>query len=278
MAAIFSRFHRAQPEAPVEPARILVVDDESNIRMMIRMALQHVGHTVDVASDGPEGLVKFGDGSDWDLVLLDHRMPGMSGLDVLKEIHQRSPAARVVMITAFGTIDLAVDAMKSGATDFLRKPFTAEVLRGAVQAALHSPRIATPTVGEAVTGSVAAAPITFGLTGINGFHIESNPGSGIVSDGAVVNTFGVRSPEGEVRKYGVMLPCYVVELVKAYADKDEMPGGMRFWQALCEEVLANYLWQHGEFPLDATVQVDDLTTGLRRWIDSVLAAANAEIG
>ena len=64
-------------------ARILVVDDENNIRMMVRLALQHVGHTVTVAADGPEGLEKFGNGDEIDLVVLDQRMPGMEGIDVL---------------------------------------------------------------------------------------------------------------------------------------------------------------------------------------------------
>src|SRR5438034_8537810 len=103
-------------------ARILVIDDEHNIRTMIRLALQHVGHTVETAADGLEGLEKFGNGTAWDLTLLDQRMPGMEGLEVLREIRQRDSQAQVVMITAFGTIDLAVEAMKSGATDFLRKP------------------------------------------------------------------------------------------------------------------------------------------------------------
>ena len=63
-------------------ARILIVDDENNIRMMVRLALQHVGHTVETAADGAEGLQKFGNGSNFDLVLLDQRMPGLEGLDV----------------------------------------------------------------------------------------------------------------------------------------------------------------------------------------------------
>src|SRR5882724_1844598 len=120
-------------------ARILVVDDESNIRMMLKLALTHVGHTVETAADGYEGLEKFGNGADWDMVLLDQRMPGLEGLEVLREMRQRSPEARVLMITAFGTIDLATEAMAAGATDFLRKPFTVETLRGAVKAALYSP-------------------------------------------------------------------------------------------------------------------------------------------
>jgi CheY-like chemotaxis protein len=246
-------------------ARILVIDDETNIRMMIRLALQHVGHEVDTAPDGPEGLEKFGTGIGWELVLLDQRMPGMEGLEVLREIRRRNPDARVIVITAFGTIDLAVDAMKAGATDFLRKPFTAEVLRGAVQAAL-----AAESAGQ--TALEPPAPVTFALTTLNGYRIESHPGPGVKTGGEIRHAFTVRSPAGEARECSVLLPAYVVELVKAHTDREAMPGGDRFWQALCEEALANFVWQNSDFPPDGFLQVDDLNTGLRRWIDTVLSA------
>src|SRR5476651_132279 len=113
-------------------ARILVIDDENNIRLMVRIALHAAGHAVETAADGTDGLAKFGDGSAWDVVLLDQRMPDIEGLDVLREIRRRDPAARVVMITAFGTVDLTTNVMQAGALDFLRKPFTTEVLRAAV--------------------------------------------------------------------------------------------------------------------------------------------------
>ena len=93
-------------------ARILLIDDEGNLRLMIRLALQHAGHTVETAADGPEGLAKFGEGAGWDLTLLDQRMPGMEGMEVLREIRRREPEAKVIMITAFGTIDLAGEAME----------------------------------------------------------------------------------------------------------------------------------------------------------------------
>ena len=79
-------------------ARILVVDDEANIRTMVRIALEKAGHTVEQAADGPEGIERFRDGADWDVVLLDQRMPGMEGLEVLREMRNRDPLARVVMI------------------------------------------------------------------------------------------------------------------------------------------------------------------------------------
>lgn len=242
--------------------KILVVDDETNIRMMVRMALQHEGYSVELATDGVDALDRFNDGSDIDLVLLDQRMPGMEGLDVLREMRKRKPNAQVIMVTAYGTVDLAVQAMKDGANDFLRKPFTTETLRGAVSAALKSP----PTKVEASAG------ITFGLTTINGFRIEFMGHSGKRGSFGFHQEFTIRNPQGETSVCTVALPSYMLELVKAHADRDQMPGGERFWTALCEEALANYLWQNAEFPTNATLTVEDLTTSLKRFVDTVLAA------
>jgi DNA-binding response OmpR family regulator len=246
-------------------ARILLIDDEANIRMMVRLALEHVGHKVDAAADGPEGLEKYADGAEYDLVLLDQRMPGMEGLEVLRVLKQRRPQARVIMITAFGTIDLAVEAMKSGATDFLRKPFTAETLRGAVKASLSD---TSHTTGD----GVATRPIKYGMTLLNGFHIAYYPGTGERSDMQTRYVFEVRSPDDETRPILVTLPDYMVELVRAQMDSEEFPGGQRFWEALCEEALANYLWQNATFPEENLIEVIDLTGHLKRWIESAMAA------
>jgi CheY-like chemotaxis protein len=247
--------------------RILIIDDENNIRMMLRLALTHAGYTVETAADGYEGLEHFGpDGKGWDLILLDQRMPGMEGLEALREMRRRDPDARVVMITAFGTVDLAIEAMAAGATDFLRKPFTVETLRAAVAAALEDgPRLA-------VSAEASPIPYTFDQTTVNGFRLRSEPGVATGPDGAVGDVFAVRTAAGEERSVSVMLPPYVVELVKAHADRDELPGGARFWQALCGEALANYLWQHAELPDGDALLIDDLTSGLRHWIDAVLSA------
>lgn len=246
-------------------ARVLVIDDEHNIRMMIRIALQHAGHTVETADDGQAGLDRFGDGSDWDLVLLDQRMPGIEGLTVLRQLRYHRPDARTIMITAYGTIDLAVEAMKAGATDFLRKPFTADVLRGAVDAAL----------GEGGRkhkndAAVREPVLTFGSTTINGYRIEFQPGIGIKIGEAIGFPFEVRNPAGESRTCTVTLSPVVIELVKAHADRENMPGGNRFWQALTEEVLANYLYQNADFPPEGLLRVDDYSPGMRRFVDSIL--------
>lgn len=253
-------------------ARVLIVDDETSIRTMLRLALLHVGHTVETAADGYEGLEKFGpDGAGWDLVLLDHRMPGLEGIDVLREMRRRRRDARVVMITAFGTIDLAGDALQAGATDFLRKPFTVETLREAVAAALsgdfHLPHVAN---------AVPLSPLAFERIGINGYRLESLPGLEHLGDGAVGKTFSVQKLGGPGRSCRVVLPAYLMELVRAHADCESLPGGDSFWEALCGEALANHLWQMASLPPGDTLTLEDLTRGLRHWIDAVLQREAAE--
>jgi DNA-binding response OmpR family regulator len=251
-------------------ARILIIDDETNIRLMIRLALEHAGYQVDAASDGTEGLQKFGDGSQWDLVLLDQRMPGMPGIEVQREIYSRSPHTRLILITAFGTIDLAIEAIRAGASDFLRKPFTAETLRAAVRSALM--REVKPL--RAVPAGMACREFT--RTTINGFAFELDHEAVDEHLGDLTCHFRVTregAPTAEVR---VVLPAYVMELVKAYADTETFPGGARFWQAMCEEALANLLWQSAETPEGNLHRVDDLSPSLQRWVDSVLTVSTVE--
>jgi DNA-binding response OmpR family regulator len=244
-------------------ARILIIDDETNIRVMIKLALRGAGHSVGMAEDGREGLDTFQTGERWDLVLLDQRMPGMEGIDVLREIRKRNSSIPVIMITAFGTIDLAVDAMRAGARDFLRKPFTIEILRGAVEAALRS---------DAGPPSVDDVPITYGMTTLNGFRVESHLEDCAIVDGEVAQKLTLSSPEGLLRECTVVVPARIAGEVREHAGSRQLPGGNRFWQALCEEAVANYLWQHSDFPPDDRLIVEELTNGFARWIDTLLEA------
>ena len=136
--------------------RILIIDDEENIRRVTRLTLQAAGYEVGEAGDGERGLEAFGNGSAWDAVLLDQRMPGMDGLETLRQIKERQPDARVIMSTAYASIELAVDAMKLGATDFVRKPMTPEILRNAVAASLSKQPSIPRTSAPASQGSSAA--------------------------------------------------------------------------------------------------------------------------
>lgn len=108
--------------------KILIVDDEKNIRMTICQSLSDMDVETDTAINGEEALSKLKD-SDFGLVLLDLRMPGMDGMELLEKLRKDRPDIRVVIITAHGTIDSAVDAMKLGAVDFIQKPFTPKEIR-----------------------------------------------------------------------------------------------------------------------------------------------------
>jgi CheY-like chemotaxis protein len=110
-------------------SRILVVDDERNIRMTFVQALETLDVQVQSAVNGEEALRMFVEEGAFSLVFLDLRMPGMDGLQVLRQIHEGWPGTRVVIMTAFGSIESAVEAMKLGAVDFLRKPCMPEDIR-----------------------------------------------------------------------------------------------------------------------------------------------------
>src|SRR3954466_1045654 len=108
-------------------ARVLVVDDEKSISSTIEMALKESGHQVEIADSGEMAITLMRKAVP-DILLSDLRMDGMSGLDLLGKAREYFPSATVVIMTAFGTIDTAVAAMKNGAYDYLVKPFTPEQL------------------------------------------------------------------------------------------------------------------------------------------------------
>lgn len=121
-------------------ANILVVDDEEVMRDSCRQILSREGHNVKVAEDGHEGLELLKEKS-FDLVILDLKMPGIDGMQVLEEIKQSSPETIVIVITGYATVESAVEAMKRGAYDFLPKPFTPGEFRLIVERALEKKRL-----------------------------------------------------------------------------------------------------------------------------------------
>jgi len=107
-------------------AKIMIVDDAAFMRMMIKNTLIKSGYSDFVeAQDGAEAVAKY-DTEKPDLVFMDITMPNMDGLQALKKIKENNPAAKVVMCTAMGQESMVVDAIKSGARDFIVKPFNAE--------------------------------------------------------------------------------------------------------------------------------------------------------
>ncbi len=114
---------------------ILIIDDEAEIRESLQTLLEMEGYEVETAANGGQGLAKLGDGS-FDLVLLDLALPDRSGIELLPEIRTLDPQISVIMITAYGTVEDAVQAMQSGAANFLQKPWDNEKLLADVRAAV----------------------------------------------------------------------------------------------------------------------------------------------
>jgi len=100
---------------------ILIAEDDALFRSFLSTVLKEEGHRVEEARDGKEGFSKLR-GGEFDLVISDLKMPGLSGMDLLREGKKEKPEARWIIITAFGSIDSAVEAMKAGASDYLTKP------------------------------------------------------------------------------------------------------------------------------------------------------------
>jgi two-component system response regulator AtoC len=102
--------------------RLLIIDDEANMRHMLSTVLKKAGYLVETAADGAEGLEMIQQ-SPYDFILCDIKMPKMGGMEFLKLSRDRIGGATVIMMSAYGSIDTAIDAMKSGAYDYISKPF-----------------------------------------------------------------------------------------------------------------------------------------------------------
>jgi DNA-binding NtrC family response regulator len=113
--------------SPQERRRILVIDDEADIRESLELLLTGENYAVDLAENATTGMQKF-DSSSYDLVLLDLMMPDRSGMEVLTDIRQRDQETPVFMLTAYGSVEVAVRALKSGANDYFAKPWDNEKL------------------------------------------------------------------------------------------------------------------------------------------------------
>jgi DNA-binding NtrC family response regulator len=117
------------------PGSVLIVDDEAAIRESLQTLLEFECYSVEVAGDGTEGLTLIAE-HPFDLVLLDFAMPERNGIEILREIRERDSELPVIMITAYGTVENAVNAMQSGATNFIQKPWDNEKLLADVRTAV----------------------------------------------------------------------------------------------------------------------------------------------
>jgi DNA-binding NtrC family response regulator len=141
-------------------APILVVDDEPDMRTALSHALHRSGFSVESVANGTEAVVKCKKNT-YSLVITDVKMPAMNGLELLGTVKKLSPQIPVIMITAYGTINSAVEAMQEGASDYILKPFSIETLEAAVKKAVDSTNgNGKKNVGGAVpNGSSTPKPI-----------------------------------------------------------------------------------------------------------------------
>jgi DNA-binding response OmpR family regulator len=223
--------------------RILIIDDEEHIRRMMRLTLEAVGYAAGEARDGGEGLQLFSEGSTWDGVVLDQRMPGMDGLATLKQIKERDPNAIVVMATAYASIELAVEAMKFGASDFVRKPLTPEVLRNAVGAALSKRSAEFSTLRP--TQALSAAQPLIQIVTMNGFTILDEIEAPVLESQR--RRFVVVSPEGEKHEIVVEIGKEPIEYVLRMIGHYLAPSSS-FWTAQARLLLSDFLWNEGKVP------------------------------
>lgn len=246
--------------------RVLIIDDETNIRRMMRLTLEADGYDVEDAPDGQTGLDLFGDGSRFDAVVLDQKMPGMDGIETLRRILRRAPSATVIMVTAFGSIELAVDAMKAGARDFLKKPLTPVLLRDALLAALSKsgpPAEMSRPKDEPPQLHVGSHEVWT----VNGFFIRALPAADDVSGSE--HRFLVRhaghGPHGEVR---VTISASEMSRIARLSGRP-LPPGRAFWQQQAERALMNHMFRQAALPPENHLTIarldDDVVLMARDW-------------
>ncbi len=152
-------------------SRILIVDDEADmLRLLRRSVSKALDCQVETADSGEAALRLFSPGA-FDLVLLDIRMPGMDGMAVLEEIQARAPGFTVIMMTAYGAIEVAVEALRKGAYDFITKPFDHEDLIHHLRNALERGRLLQENIvlkkqvsaTETFQGLVGTSPVMQGV-------------------------------------------------------------------------------------------------------------------
>lgn len=233
--------------------KILIIDDEAHIRQMMRLTLEASGYEVVEAVNGEQGLIRFGDGSGIDAVVLDQRMPGLDGLQTLRDLRARAPGAAVLMVTAFASVELAVEAMKVGAADFLRKPMTPDALRAALGAALAGAR-----------SGAADRPLPrpeqkprIEMVTLNGFRIRRASGARDLSNPD--HLFQVSHfPDDAATVIIVSIAPAAVARVDRLTRRTLPPGGA-FWHEQAERLLAGVLWSEGRMPDDGRLTVSDVS-------------------
>ena len=147
-----------------EKKQVLIVDDEPNLRKILAAQLSRDGYEVMLAEDGEQGLTMLRE-NHIDLVVTDLKMPKVDGMTLLREALRESPDLPIVMITAHGTVDTAVEALKLGAFDYLTKPFDKDEVRQVVAKALKTRALAQEEATSGVPFAPPEAGARFGIIG-----------------------------------------------------------------------------------------------------------------
>ncbi len=126
--------------------KVLIVDDERSMREMLEIFLKREGYTVAGSANAADALAVMAGEDPFDLIISDINMPGLSGLDLLREVRSGDPGIPVIMITAYGSSDSAVEAMKLGATDYITKPFRIEEIKSRISAVIERRKLVEENV------------------------------------------------------------------------------------------------------------------------------------
>jgi DNA-binding response OmpR family regulator len=243
--------------------RVLIVDDEENIREMTRLALEAAGYEVGEADSGLEAFAIIGVEEPWDAVLLDQKMPGMVGTEVLRRIRVMLPSAKIIMMTAFASVELAIESMKLGATDFVRKPMTPEVLRNALTSAL-----AKETKSHSLITGIDRQASDSGIVSLNGYTVlRSSDVVRLLPQRANERCFIVRTPHGREQNVVVEIDQEAVKMVEKATLG--LPVTNAFWTEQAERFLSDFIWNDGHVPANGRltlkgVEVEALEEAARK--------------
>ena len=145
-------------------ARILIAEDEANLRMVLQKELERLGYRVQVSPDGEAALRKLEE-SNVDVLLCDINMPRIDGMEVLRRVHERPNPPEVIMLTGQATVETAVEAMKLGAYDYLTKPYSITELDVRVKQAAEKRRLRVDNLR--LREQLARAPIPALIPAVN---------------------------------------------------------------------------------------------------------------
>ena len=222
--------------------RVLIVDDEPTLRRMVRLTLDET-HDVHEAEDGPAALEAIRNVGPFDVVLLDQKMPGMTGVEALAEIRRLAPETRVVMLTAHASLDLASAALAGGASHFLAKPMTPSLLRAAVAAA--KPHAA----------AAAGVPRQEHTITLNGFTIDAAHSARVERDGSATHVFVVSHV---VAGWTKDVEVHVARDAFRRSGRPDVAIAGRLAALVARRLLANVLWQQGILPERDRLEVRDV--------------------